>query len=111
MIKFYTIFYPRLSQVTDMFCVIIIKTQGNRMKYFLILLLFVVSLFAKININTATMQELHSLKGIGHKKAVAIIKYRKKHPFDNIEDIIKVKGIGKKTFEKIRNDICVDDEE
>jgi len=46
-------------------------------KKVLILILFVISLFAKININTATMQELHSLKGIGHKKVVAIMEYRK----------------------------------
>ncbi|GAB6074869.1 ComEA family DNA-binding protein [Nautilia lithotrophica] len=78
------------------------------MKKFLILFLFVISLFAKININTATMQELHSLKGIGHIKAVAIMEYRKKHPFKKIEDIMKVKGIGKKTFEKIKDEIEVE---
>ena len=80
------------------------------MKKFFILILFVVGLFAKININTATMQELHSLKGIGHKKAVAIMEYRKLHPFKKIEDIMKVKGIGKKTFEKIKDEIEVGDE-
>ena len=78
------------------------------MKKFLILFLFVISLFAKIDINTATMQELHSLKGIGHTKAVAIMEYRQKHPFKKIEDIMKVKGIGKKTFENIKSEICVD---
>jgi len=77
------------------------------MKQFLILFLFVVSLFAKIDINTATMEELHSLKGIGHTKAVAIMEYRKIHPFKKIEDIMKVKGIGKKTFEKIKSEIEV----
>ncbi|WP_456479167.1 ComEA family DNA-binding protein [Nautilia sp.] len=77
------------------------------MKNFLVLILFVISLLAKININTATMEELHSLKGIGHTKAVAIMEYRKKHPFKKIEDIMKVKGIGVKTFEKIKNDIEV----
>jgi len=77
------------------------------MKKFFILFLFIVSLFAKININTATMQELHSLKGIGHKKALAIMEYRKKHPFKTIEEIMNVKGIGKKTFEKIKDEIEV----
>jgi len=77
------------------------------MRKFLILFLFVISLFAKININTATMQELHSLKGIGHTKALAIMEYRKKHPFQKIEDIMKVKGIGKKTFDKIKDEIEV----
>lgn len=79
------------------------------MKKFFILFLFVMSLFAKININTATMQELHSLKGIGHTKAVAIMEYRKKHPLKKIEDIMKVKGIGVKTFEKIKDEIEVKD--
>ena len=78
------------------------------MKKFLILFLFVVSLFAKININTATMQELYSLKGIGHTKAITIMEYRKKYPFKKIEDVMKVKGIGKKTFENIKSKICVD---
>jgi len=78
------------------------------MKKFLILFLFAISLFAKINVNTATEQGLHSLKGIGYKKAVAIMKYRKKHSFKKIEDIMKVKGIGKKTFENIKSEICVD---
>jgi competence protein ComEA len=77
------------------------------MKKFLILFLFVISLFAKIDINTARMEDLHSLKGIGHTKAVAIMEYRKKHPFKKIEDIMKVKGIGKKTFEKIKSEIEV----
>ena len=78
------------------------------MKKIILLLFFIITLFAKININTATMEELHSLKGIGHTKAVAIMEYRKKHPFKKIEDIMKIKGIGKKTFEKIKDDITVE---
>jgi len=77
------------------------------MKKIFILMLFFISLFAKIDINTATMDELHSLKGIGHKKAQAIIEYRKEHNFTKIEDIMKVKGIGKKLFEKIKDEIEV----
>jgi competence protein ComEA len=75
------------------------------MKKIFIFFLFISSLFAKININTASMQELHLLKGIGYKKAVAIMEYRKKHPFKKIENI---KGIGKKIFENIKSKICVD---
>jgi len=77
------------------------------MKQILILMVFIASLFAKVDINKATMDELHSLKGIGHKKAVAIMEYRKNHPFKKIEDIKKVKGIGAKLFEKIKEDIEV----
>ena len=77
------------------------------MKILLLLTMLFGALFAKVNINTATMDELHSLKGIGHTKATAIIEYRKEHKFEKKEDIVKVKGIGKKLFEKIENDIEV----
>ena len=52
-------------------------------------------------------KNFHSLKGIGHTKIAAIIEYRKKHPFKKIEGIMKVKGIGKKTFEEIKDNIEV----
>ena len=74
---------------------------------FVFLIIFSMFLFAKVNINTANMQKLHTLPGIGHTKALAIIEYRKKHPFKKIEDILKVKGIGKKTFDKIKDEIEV----
>jgi len=78
-------------------------------KKIILFMIFVISLFAKIDINTAEMTQLHSLKGIGHIKAVAIIEYRKEHPFKKIEDIMKVKGIGKKLFEKMKDDIEVEE--
>lgn len=57
----------------------------------------------KININTASAEQLTSLKGIGPKKAQAIIEFRKKNgKFKKLEDLMLVKGIGKKTFEKIK---------
>ena len=60
----------------------------------------------KVNINTATVEELKTLKGVGEKKAEAIIEYRKKNgSFQTKEDLMKVRGIGKKLFESFQERI------
>ena len=60
----------------------------------------------KVNINTATVEELKTLKGVGEKKAEAIIEYRKKNgSFKTKEDLMKVRGIGKKLFESFEERI------
>ena len=61
-----------------------------------------------ININTADETTLMLLKGIGEAKAKAIIEYREAQPFETIEDIMKVSGIGEKTFENIKDRITVE---
>ena len=66
----------------------------------------------KININTATKEELQNLTGIGPAKAEAIIAHREENgPFQKEEDLLEVTGIGEKTFEKIKNEISVDEHE
>ena len=60
-----------------------------------------------ININTASKEELMKLSGIGEGKAKQIIEYRNKNPFNSIEDIKNVKGIGDSLYEKIKNNIEV----
>lgn len=66
--------------------------------------------FAAVNINTASKDELATLKGIGAKKAEAIVDYRTKHgKFQSIEDLKKVNGIGTKLFESIKADIVTTD--
>jgi len=56
-----------------------------------------------ININTATADELTALPNVGPKTAEAIVAYRAEHgPFAKPEDLMAVKGIGEKTFEKMK---------
>jgi len=55
----------------------------------------------KVNINTASVEELAQLQGIGLKYAERIVQYREAHgPFVKAEDIMNVSGIGPKTFEE-----------
>ncbi len=61
-----------------------------------------------ININTATSTQLDTLPGIGPTTAQKIIDYRTQHgPFQNIEDIMDVPGIGPATFDNIKTLISV----
>ncbi len=62
----------------------------------------------KVSINKADIKALSSLKGIGEGKADDIINYRRNNgPFKKLEDIMKVKGIKKSLFNKIKDDICL----
>ncbi|MGV3467329.1 MAG: helix-hairpin-helix domain-containing protein [Heyndrickxia sp.] len=62
----------------------------------------------KVNINTADLEQLQTLTGIGPSKASAIIEYREKNGgFKKVEDLTNITGIGEKTFEKLRDSITV----
>lgn len=64
--------------------------------------------FGTVNINTATEQELMTIPGIGPSKAAAILQYREEHgSFTTKDSIMKVSGIGLKTFEKLESFISV----
>ena len=60
-----------------------------------------------VDINTASLEKLKTLPGVGDVTAQKIIDQREKEAFSSIEDIMKVPGIGKKTFETIRDLIVV----
>lgn len=60
-----------------------------------------------ISINSATIEELDTLSGIGEKMAQRIIDERTKEPFYALEDIKRVKGVGDKLFEKMKDQICL----
>lgn len=67
--------------------------------------------FAAVNINTANVEELQQLKGIGAKKAAEIVAYREAHgEFKNVDELTNVKGIGKATLEKLRQELVVKNE-
>lgn len=64
--------------------------------------------YTKVNINTATAEELETLKGIGPAKARAIVAYRDANgPFSSVEELTNVSGIGEKTLANIIDDITV----
>ena len=63
---------------------------------------------AAVNINTASKEELTSLKGVGDKRAQEIIDYRKKNgDFKSVDDLEKVPGIGPGTMKQIRSQVSV----
>ncbi len=67
---------------------------------------------APVNINQADAQLISdSLKGIGAKKAQAIVDYREKNgEFTNVDDLTNVKGIGDKLLSKVRDDVLLTSE-
>ncbi|HXI26845.1 MAG TPA: helix-hairpin-helix domain-containing protein [Vicinamibacterales bacterium] len=63
---------------------------------------------AVVNINTASAAELDALPGIGAKTAALIVEYRQKNgPFKKIEELMNVRGVGEKSFLKLKPQITV----
>jgi competence protein ComEA len=65
---------------------------------------------AAVNINTASVDELDAVKGIGPSKAKAIVEHRDKNgPFKSVDDLKEVKGFGDKSLDKLRSELSVGD--
>ena len=63
---------------------------------------------AVVNLNSATVAEIASLPGIGPKTADLVVQYRQKNgPFKKIEEIMNVRGVGEKSFLKIKDRLTV----
>jgi competence protein ComEA len=60
-----------------------------------------------VNIQTASVEELQRLPGIGPSKAAAIVAQRERSAFRRVEDILRVRGIGRATFRRLRPMITV----
>src|SRR5690606_12312990 len=61
-----------------------------------------------VNIQTASAQQLELLPGVGPSKAQAIVSQRERRAFRRVEDILRVRGIGRATFRRLRPMITVD---
>ncbi len=55
-----------------------------------------------VNLNDATQEQLELLPGIGPSRAKALVDHRKTHPFRRVEELTRIKGIGKKTFARLK---------
>ncbi len=64
-----------------------------------------------IDLNRATKAELTLLKGIGDTRAEAIIDYRNESPFESVEELLKVKGIGPAIFAGIKDEVVIKSDE
>jgi len=78
----------------------------------LLLALMAFPTFAAVNINTATQSELEGVKGLGPAKAKAIIVYRESNgSFKSLDDLDNVKGFGKASIEKLKEELSVGPEQ
>lgn len=80
--------------------------MGRKFFVFVIGMIMSFQLFA-VDLNTASVEELSSLKGIGQGTAEKIVAYRTKQKFGSIEELMQVKGIGQKKFDTIKKDLSI----
>lgn len=73
-------------------------------KIFVLLMLGVSFMFAAMNLQTATKEELMSIKGIGDKKSDQILEYRKTNKINTPEDLTNIKGFGNSIVSNVKNE-------
>ena len=69
------------------------------------MLAITLSFLSALNVQKASKDELMCIKGIGEKKASAIMKYRKSHKLKSAEDLLEIKGFGKALVKNVQKDI------
>jgi competence protein ComEA len=80
--------------------------------FLVVLLLSSAALAAKqvegvVNLNTATAEELQMLPGIGPAKVRSILAYRSLHAFRTVDELVRIKGIGRKMLKRLRAHLTV----
>ena len=73
-------------------------------KLFMIIIFLFVYANASLNLQTATKEELMSIKGVGEKKALLILEYREKNSIKSVDDLKNIKGFGDTIINNIKND-------
>lgn len=64
--------------------------------------------WSAVNLNTASVDQLDAVKGVGPAKAKAIVAYREKNgPFKSVDELAKVKGFGDKSVAKLRGELSI----
>ena len=60
-----------------------------------------------VNLNTGTALELQRIAGFGAKAAAGVVLYRERRKFTDVSELLKVRAIGKTTYEKVKDNVCV----
>ena len=91
--------------------------MSGRFSRSILVLIFAIALCApttllaalSVNVNTADMEQLQQIKGVGPKTAEKIVEYRDAHgQFSNVDELSNIKGIGDKSLEKMAKQITVE---